>query len=176
MTSGCCRTPRKILIDDQIKLSKLLDAPTPAQFYIVRGATSEMVLQREEMLKERLDPLIEKQVISGYHAMSNWVPSARTQAARRNLIDRTLLNDSGPLEALAAQIGENGKWVAATRAHLLASVLPSLTPDDFLKTPASEPWRHLWLGQIDGGLGQPCRIARLDPCELAPVTAGRHRD
>jgi predicted exporter len=24
-------------------------------------------------------------------------------------------------------------------------------PDDFLKTPASEPWRHLWLGQMDGG-------------------------
>ena len=144
------QNPPKNLIDDQIKLSKLLDAPTPAQFYIVRGATSEMVLQREEMVKERLDPLIEKHIISGYHAMSNWVPSARTQAARRNLIDRTLLNDSGPLEALAARIGENGKWVAATRAHLLASVLP-LTPDDFLKTPPSEPWRHLWLGQVDGG-------------------------
>ena len=60
---------------------------------IVRGATSEVVLQREEMLKERLDPLIEKQVISGYQALSNWVPSSRAQAARRNLIDQTLLND-----------------------------------------------------------------------------------
>jgi predicted exporter len=142
------QNPPKNLIDDQSKLSRLLDAPTPAQFYIVRGTTSEVVLQREEMLKERLDPMIEKHVISGYQAMSNWVPSSRAQAARRNLIDQTLLNKNGPLAALAAQIGEDGEWVAATRAHLLASALP-LIPDDFLKTPASESWRHLWLGQMD---------------------------
>jgi predicted exporter len=144
------QNPPENLINDQIKLSKLLDTPTPAQFYIVRGTTPEEVLQREEMLKQRLDPLIEERILSGYHALSNWVPSAQSQTARRNLIDRTLLNDNGPLEALAGQIGENGKWVAATRAHLLASALP-LTPDDFLKTPAGELWRHLWLGQVDGG-------------------------
>jgi predicted exporter len=142
------QNPPKKLVDDQTQLSKLLDMPTPVQFYIVRGSTPEVVLQREELLKQRLDPLVETHILSGYHALSNWVPSVRAQAARRNLIDRTLLNNNGPLEALAAQIGENGKWVAATRAHLLASSLP-LTPDDVLQTPASEPWRHLWLGQVD---------------------------
>ena len=44
------QNPPKSLIDDQIKLSRLLDAPTPTQFYIVRGKTAEVVLQREEML------------------------------------------------------------------------------------------------------------------------------
>ena len=144
------QNPPKNLIDDQIKLSRLLDAPAPAQFYIVRGATSEIVLQREEMLKERLDPLIEKQFISGYQALSNWVPSSRVQGARRNLIEQKLLNANGPLAAVAAQIGEDAQWVATTRAHLLTAFLP-LTPDDFLKTAASEPWRHLWLGEVDGG-------------------------
>ena len=128
------QNPPKSLIDDQIKLSKLLDAPTPAQFYLVRGATSEIVLQREETLKKRLDPLIEQQVISGYQALSNWVPSSREQVERRNLIDQTLLNEEGPLAAVAAQIGEDAKWVATTRSHLLASS-SSLIPDEFLKTP-----------------------------------------
>jgi len=146
------QNPPKNLIDDQSKLSKLLDAPTPTQFYLVRGTTSEMVLQREEMLKDRLDPLIEKRIISGYQALSNWVPSSRAQAARRDLIDQTLLNANGPLAALAAQIGEDGNWVVATRAHLFAASLP-LTPAEFLKTPASEPWRHLWLGEVDDGHG-----------------------
>jgi predicted exporter len=162
------QNPPKNLIDDQIKLNKLLDAPTPAQFYIVRAPTSEMVLQREEMLKERLDPLIGKQVISGYHALSNWVPSAQAQATRRSLIDRTLLSDNGPLEALAAQIGENGKWVAATRAHLLAPALP-LKLEDFLETPAGELWGHLWLGQLDGGSASIVALRGLTPTGLAKL-------
>ena len=76
------------LIDDQLKLSRLLAAPAPAQFYLVRGSTAEDLLQREEALKQRLDALVEKEIISGYHAVSNWVPSIRTQAARRNLIEK----------------------------------------------------------------------------------------
>jgi predicted exporter len=144
------QNPPKHLIDDQLKLSKLLDAPTPVQFFLVRSASAETLLQREEALKQRLDPLIARHSISGYQAMSNWVPSARTQQARRALIDAKLLGDDGPLAGLAAQTGEDRQWIAATRAGLEAAGTP-LTIDDFLKTPASEPWRHLWLGQIDGG-------------------------
>ncbi len=144
------QNPPKHLIDDQVKLSKLLDAPTPVQFFLVRGATAEMVLQREEMLKQRLDLLAAQHLVSGYQSMSNWVPSARTQDARRALIDAKLLADDGPLAGLAAQAGEDQQWIAATRDGLKAAGT-LLSIDDFLKTPASEPWRHLWLGQIDGG-------------------------
>jgi predicted exporter len=146
------QNPAKNLIDDQIKASGLLDAPAPAQFYLVRGATPEAVLQREEMLKARLDPLIDKRVISGYHAISNWAPSLRAQAADRQLIEEKLLNEGGALAALAPRVGENARWTAAMRDRLLASASP-LAPDDFLKTPAGEPWRHLWLGRVDGGYG-----------------------
>jgi predicted exporter len=144
------QNPPKNLLDDQIKISKLLDAPSPVQFYIVRGSTPEMVLQREEMLKQRLDPLIGKQIITGYHAISNWVPSLQAQTARRTLVEQTLLNESGPLKILAVHLGEDDQWIGATRDHLLASG-SALTPDDFLKTSASEPWRYLWLGQGSGG-------------------------
>lgn len=137
----------KHLISDQIKLSKLLDAPTPAQYFLVRGATTEVVLQREEMLKKRLDPLIAQHKITGTQALSNWVPSAQTQNVRRVLLEQKLLNADGPLAKLALQIGEDSDWVAAERAHLLESG-KLLTLDAFLKTPASEPWRHLWLGQV----------------------------
>jgi predicted exporter len=144
------QNPPKNLLDDQVKLTKLLDAPAPAQFYLVRGATPEVVLEREEMLKRRLDPLVEKRVISGYQAISDWVPSSRTQSAHRTLIEKTLLSDDGALAALAAEIGADRRWVGAMRDRLLASAAP-LASDDFLKTPASESWRHLWLGPVDGG-------------------------
>lgn len=68
---------------------------------------------------------------------------------RRQLFEQKLLNEDGPLTSLALRIGENSGWIAAMRQHLLTSAW-TLTPDDLLKIPASEPWRHLWLGQVGG--------------------------
>src|SRR5262249_57514545 len=70
------QNPPKNLIDDQTKLSRLLDTPTPAQFYIVRGNKAEQGFQSEEMLKQRRAPLLEMQIISGYHALSQRRASA----------------------------------------------------------------------------------------------------
>ena len=143
------QNPPKQLINDQIKLSKLLDAPTPMQFYLVRGSSPEMVLQREELLKKSLHPLIAQHKITGYQALSNWVPSAQTQQARRALIEQNIFQDGGPLAQLGTQLGEDSQWVAETRAHLLESGA-RMSLDEFLMSPASEPWRHLWLGNIAG--------------------------
>jgi len=145
------QSPPKALLVDQIKVGKLLDAPTPVQFYLVRGASAEIVLQREEALKKRLDPLITKHLISGYQALSNWVPSQQAQAANRAAVEHNLLADGGPLGLLAQRIGEDSDWTATMRKRLwgaAASAAP-LTPADFLQLPASEPWRHLWLGQVN---------------------------
>ena len=138
------------LLDDQLKLSRLLAVPAPAQFYLLRGPTAEDLLQREEALTERLDALVEKAIISGYLAMSNWVPSLRTQAARHSLIEKKLLNENGALVTLARRIGADDQWVGSTRDRLRASAAP-LTPNEFLETSAGESARHLWLGQVDGG-------------------------
>nr|WP_307731743.1 MMPL family transporter [Pseudoduganella sp. SL102] len=143
------QNPPKHLVDDQIKLGKLLDAATPVQFFLVRGESPETVLQREEALKLRLDRLIAAGQLSGYQAISNWVPSARTQAERRALVDLKLLGPEGPLAAVARQAGEDAGWVKATADALRAAGTP-LDVDAFMKAPASEPWRHLWLGKEEG--------------------------
>jgi len=140
------------LIQDQIKLSKLLDAPSPVQYFLVRGESGEQVLQREEALKRRLDPLIAQQHIAGYQALSNWVPSARVQAERLALVEDKLLRADGPLALLAAEIDEDPQWVGASAAHLRAQARAMLI-DDFLRSAAAEPWRRLWLGAVDDGAG-----------------------
>ena len=143
------QNPPRQLVDDQIALSRLLEAATPVQYYLVRGASAEQVLRREELLKQRLDPLIAAGRLGGYQALSNWVPSAHSQAAHRSLVQDRLLAPDGPLDMLGQRIGEDGAWVAATRAHLTRQVEP-LTAEAFLRTAPSEPWRHLWLGQVNG--------------------------
>jgi len=142
------QNPPKALVDEQIKLGKLLDAPTPVQFYLVRGADAETVLQREEMLKQRLDPLIGKHAISGYQAISNWVPSMQAQTAHHKLAMEKLAPEGAALTALATQIGEDATWVSGMRARMSAT--PALNVEQFLSSPAGEPWRHLWLGKVEG--------------------------
>lgn len=153
------------LISDQLKLSKLLDAPTPVQFFLVRANSAELVLQREEALRRKLDPLIAQHTISGYQALSNWVASAQTQALRRQLMQEKLLNEGKVLSQLATQIGEDAAWVNDTRAHLLAAG-ELLTPEAFLKMPASEPWRHLWLGQDQSGYASIVALRGLSYADL----------
>jgi predicted exporter len=137
------------LLDDQLKISRLLAAPAPAQFYMVRGRTIEELLQREEALARRLEPLVEKQVVGGYQAVSTWAPSVRAQTARRSLIEATLLSENGALEQLGRRIGADDHWVSGARERLLAAASP-LSVDDLLKSAAGESIRHLWLGPVGG--------------------------
>jgi predicted exporter len=140
------QNPPKQLVDDQIAIGKLLDSPTPVQFFLVRAPTAEQVLQREEQLTAQLDKLIEAHKLGGYQSLSNWVPSVQTQQARRALVEDKLLKDGAALSKLSVELEEDKQWAAATRAHLLEAATP-VTPEEFLASSAAEPWRMLWLGQ-----------------------------
>jgi len=161
--------PPKKLLDDQVQISELLDLPTPAQFFLLRGATPEILLEREETLKTRLAPLVERKLLTGYHAISNWVPSTQRQTSRRRLVEKALLSDDGALAVLAQQIGEDRHWVAALGARLRAPAEP-LTVDEFLKAPASEPWRHLWLGKSADGYASVVALSGVGKAGLAVLS------
>jgi predicted exporter len=163
------KTPQR-LIDDQIKLGKLLDTPTPAQFYLVRGDTAEQLLQREEQLKQRLQGLIAKKLISGVQAVSNWVPSQRQQLADRDLIAATLLTPQGPLAAIAAAIDEPAQWVQDMRQRLSAHAEP-LLPQAFIDSPAGQPWRHLWLGKTGAQYASIVAVRGLSDYRQLPLLA-----
>ena len=162
------QNPPADLVKQQIALSRLLDSPTPAQYFLVRGPSAEIVLQREEQLKSRLDPLVAQQHLGGYQSLSNWVPSLRTQEQRRALVQQKLLQDGAVLAQLANSLGESPAWVADTRAHLL-EFGQVMTPDEFLRAPASEPWRFLWLGKVDGVYASIVALRGLHNADLPQV-------
>jgi len=159
------------LLNDQIKLGKLLDTPTPAQFYLVRGDTAEIVLQREEQLKQQLQPSIDAKLISGVQAVSNWVPSQQQQQSDHALIAEKLLSPNGPLVAIASAIEENDQWQNQMRQRLLAQSRP-LLPEAFIASPAGQPWRHLWLGKTDTHYASIVAVRGLSDYRHLPVLAG----
>jgi predicted exporter len=125
------------LVAQQGEVGQLLGLPSPAQFYLVRGASPEQVLQREEALTARLDPLVERDAIVGYGATSEWVPSQARQQA-----DATLVANA-QARALAGVQQVTGESVTGGNASGSA-----LSLETWLHAPVSAPFRTRWLGQV----------------------------
>ena len=146
------------LMQDQRELGRLLGAPSPAQFFLVRGQDPEQVLQREEALKARLDGLVADGALAGYRALSDWLPSQARQQADAALTART---ENAVLAGLNAALGET-----LVRPAFAAE---PLTLERWLAHPASAAARSLWLGDIGGGLQASVLMLRgLDGPALLP--------
>jgi len=130
------------LLQQEREVGRLLALPSPAQFYLVSGASAEEVLQREEQLKQRLDEVVVHGGLSGYAAVSDWVPSASRQGADARLSSTV---ESAVLAKVATAMGESIAPVSVPAARLGL--------DAWLKSPVSAPLRKLWLGKVDGRQG-----------------------
>lgn len=129
--------PPAALLDDQIAVSRLLDLPSPGQFYLVEAADTEELLVREEALRTALQPAIAAGRLGGATMLADWVPSAARQRDDRELIAR---RTAAVLEIARARLGEELPAPAA------GEFVP-LTVEAWLAAPVSEPARHLWLGR-----------------------------
>lgn len=127
------------IVRDQLELGRLLGVPSVAQFYLVRGASAQEVLEREEMLKQRLDVIVAGGGLSGYAAVSDWLPSQARQQADVRLTSRV---ESQVLAGVNAALGE-----ALVRPPGRSA---ALTPEAWLQHPVSAAARDLWLGESGG--------------------------
>ncbi len=156
------------MLEEQAEVGRILRAPSLTQFYVVRAESAAGLLAREEELRTRLDSLARNGAIEGYQAVSSWVPSAETQARDRTLIAERLYGGGGPLARLAAALGEDRAWVDETRAKL-APPAAALTIEDWLASPISEPYRHLWLGEAHGEWASVVSLLGIDYDKLASL-------
>jgi len=129
------------LLQQQIQVSQMLGLPSPAQFYLVKAASPEALLQQEEALKERLDALVAQQHIAGYSAVSDWVPSQQMQQRNAQLVQHA---NQVVLSGVNAQLGE------AFEASAAGSPQEPLTLQAWLAQPIAAAARPLWLGEHDG--------------------------
>jgi predicted exporter len=151
------------LIEAQRSAGRLLGSPSPAQFLLVRGASADQVLQREEAAKAALAGIVAQGGLGGLVALSDWVPSAARQRADAAL--------ASPLEAqvrerIAQMTGSSG----TPAAQGMAGANEVLTLQAWLAHPVSAALRHLWLGQDskDGNYASVMLLRGLDDPRTMP--------
>ncbi|EEA00467.1 putative drug efflux pump, RND superfamily [Burkholderia sp. H160] len=119
-----------------------------AQFFVVRGATQEAVLQRAEALGAKLDALNgTTDSVGGYQSVAQFVPSAQRQNDDRALLAQHVFNDSAALRATLLQAGFKDEVADAWLAAFAKPPAP-LAVERWLAAPWSQPYRYLWLGAV----------------------------
>lgn len=134
----------KAVVSDETAARRALGDAGEGVFLLVRGRDAGEVLQREERLRDLLDPLQRSGDIAGYQALSSFVPSPERQTQSIALLQRAAAGPDGALSRITARIGLDPSLLHSY-AQALAEAEP-FTLQSWLADAASAPYRHLWLG------------------------------
>ena len=135
------------LIDSEAQVRRLMNNPAESQFMLVTGDSEEQALQREEALRPRLDALKQQNVIASYAALTRALPSLQTQAQDAALL-MPVVAPGGLLARMLGELGYSAHEVESRRRDAQAGTSARLSPQDWLASAASAPYRHLWLGKV----------------------------
>lgn len=135
------------LVAQERVVSGAVGIDNSAQFFVVRGATPEQVLERAEALSVRLAELAGPAAVSGWQSVTSFVPSVRQQQADRALLAAHVFDDPAALRKLLGAAGFRDEVADAWLAAFGKSGAPALQVEDWLAEPWSQPFRHLWLGR-----------------------------
>ena len=142
------RPPALLAQEEQIR--ELTGMGNGSQFFLVEGATPDALLANEEKLTARLATLALQGEISGYQSLSAFVPSLQRQEQNHALWQDKVFADESALHTLFARAGLRDEIADQQIAAFKASSGHPLLLEDWLNTPLSTPFRHLWLGSNEG--------------------------
>ncbi|MGF6757228.1 MMPL family transporter [Paraburkholderia sp. GAS42] len=137
------------LVAQEQKVGDAIGVDNSAQFFVVRGETPEIVLQRAEALGTRLDALTGKLKTNGWQSVTSFVPSAKRQMEDHALLAQHVFNDPSARRAMLVETGFRDEVADAWLTAYAQSGKSVLTVDQWLAAPWSQPYRHLWLGEVD---------------------------
>ena len=151
------------LMNEARRIAELTGQQPTSQFFLVRGADEQQLLQRQAELSRRLDSAIAAGHLRGYRALSQLSAPASELAPLRAALQR-LPQHWQPLLDL-------GLPEAALRAELeqLLGQQPGL--QQALAGPLGEPWRPLWLGGDEHGVAGIVSLQGLNDAALLQQAA-----
>ncbi|MBV7552867.1 hypothetical protein KW841_10980 [Pseudomonas sp. PDM28] len=133
------------LTDEARTIAQITGYQPTSQFFLIRAANQQQLLERQTALSERLDQLIGLEKLQGYLSLNQLVSPPNAQQQVREALSRLpafwqpLLDIGVPAEALQAELTK-------------LQALPAVDIDAALSGPLAEPYRPLWLGPTEDGV------------------------
>ncbi|KJZ36135.1 MMPL family transporter [Pseudomonas fluorescens] len=132
------------MTDEARTIARITGFQPTSQFFLVRGANQQELLERQTALSERLDQLVSLEKLKGYLSLNQLVSQPSDQLQVREALTRLpqywqpLLDIGVPVQALQEEL-------------TTLQALPTEDIDAALTGPLAEPYRPLWLGVTDDG-------------------------
>lgn len=125
------------LVVDQLKAAGILGIPSPSQFFVVTTSSEQETLEKTENLALRLDKLIDDGLITGYQAVTLYVPSIASQKMASE--SYTSVNKVSASKSIAKEFGMSPTW-----AESQGRVDKPLTISDLQDLPIYQRLSYLW--------------------------------
>lgn len=152
------------LTDEAQTIARITGYQPTSQFFLVRGANQQQLLERQAALSERLQQLVNLDKLQGYLALDQLLSPPSQQQQVREALNKLpqywqpLLELGVPLAALQTELQQ-------------LQSLPAEDIDAALAGPLGEPYRTLWLGPTADGVAAMTSLQGLNNPSLLRVQA-----
>ena len=133
--------PPTALAAQDTQIREIAGLGNNSQFYLVQGDSIEQTLQREEALEQRLQSMVDHDQLQSWLGLAGMVPSLQRQHESQALL-APLMTHPERMQKLLADAGFKAPAIAT---YLAAWPGTSIDLQTWLASPASTPFRYLWL-------------------------------
>lgn len=142
--------PSAQLMASEQRLHSALQGVSPNQYFLLRAASAEELLQQEERFRrEQLDALVAAGALSSYLATSAIVPSVQQQNANYQLMQQQLYSANGVVNQFMQSAGFDTHAIVQAETEFATAHQQYLRIDDWLAV-ARPDQALLWMGELDG--------------------------
>ena len=139
---------------EEEKIRSLIGGLDISSFIVVRGETVEELLQLQEKATLLLNKYVESNIITSgdnhlyYQSLAPFLVSSKTQTENLSLSRMVFIDGTDSIVQGLADLGFEDD-IGKRLIEEVSQPEQYFTVSQWLKSPVSEPLRHLWLGQID---------------------------
>lgn len=160
------------VLAEEDRVRNMIGDDLASQFFLVQGKDEAELLMREERLIQTLKEYQEQAHISGYVAISEFVPSPAKMAENRNLLAPLIVGEGSLLRRVAERVG-----LARSAVERYVDDFNNAQPadskhlSDWLESPLGKSYQNLWLGSYGEGVSAVVGLKGVRrPAELIQLT------